>query len=88
MSDKKKINKISLILHTIPILVLVYFDETSAPSWFEDYINPEEALSIQENVILLVCCIPLFFLLGLWFKSLFNTSEYDIFNTGRPGWLG
>ena len=79
MTDKKNINKLSLILHSIFIYLLLLLNE-STPTWFNDYINPEEALSTQENVIILLVGFPVIFLIGLWFKSLFNTIIPNIFN--------
>ena len=80
MTDKKKINKISLILHTIPIWVLIFINESIMPLWFEDYMKPEEALSMIENVILCAVLLPITFIIALWFKSLFNTIIPKIFN--------
>ena len=80
MTDKKNINKLYLILHTIPIWFLIWIDESTMPLWFEDYMKPEEALSMIENVILNAVFIPIMFIIALWFKSLFNTIIPKIFN--------
>ena len=80
MTDKKNINKAALILHTIPILCLLTLKEITMPTWFEEYTNPEEALSMLENVIVFAITLPILFLVGLWFKSLFNTIIPKIFN--------
>ena len=80
MTDKSNINVAALILHSFPILFLVFLNETSSPIWFEDYINPEEALNMYEYAILFVFLIPFVFLGALWFKSLFNTIIPKIFN--------
>jgi len=80
MTDKSNINVAALILHSFPIWLLVFSNVTSSPIWFDDYINPEEALNMYEYTIVFAICIPIFFLAGLWFKSLFNTIIPKIFN--------
>ncbi|MBR77574.1 MAG: hypothetical protein CMD36_06640 [Flavobacteriales bacterium] len=80
MTEKKNINKTALILHTIPIWFFIFLNETEMPLWYEDYINPEEALSMLENVILFAITLPIMFLVALWFKSLFNIIIPKIFN--------
>jgi hypothetical protein len=80
MTEKKNINKAALILHTIPIYFFIYLNETIMPLWFEDYVNPEEALTMLENVIVCAIILPTLFLVALWVKSLFNTIIPKIFN--------
>mgnify|MGYP001582692081 CR=1 FL=1 len=81
MTDKSNINVAALILHTLPIILILILNDLLAPTWFEDYINPIEALTDSEYIIgVTIFSIPFFFIIALWFKSLFNTIIPKIFN--------
>ena len=78
---EKKINPSFLILHSIIIWAMVMFDDSIAPTWFENFSNPDEAMGLTEQLIGAVVAFPILFLLALWVKYLFNNIIPIIFKT-------
>ena len=80
MSEIKKINKAALILHTIPLMLLMFAEDYFPPTWFDAYVYPEEVFSTVENIIFYILWFPILCLFALWTKSLFNTVIPSIFD--------
>ena len=80
MNERKKINKTVLIIHFIAIHTIYMLQESLSPTWFDDYLNPDDALTFTEELLLIIITLPIVMLIVLWFKSLFNLVIPNIFN--------
>ena len=80
MNERKKINKTVLIIHFIAIHILYMLQETLNPTWFDNYLNPDDVFTFTEELLVIIVTLPIVMLFVLWFKSLFNLVIPNIFN--------